>query len=163
MLLVGRQERHPACKKLWGAGVVICPERGADQHIALLMPCYWLSLASVKSRLVLPFWYRLTWVVPDKGPLNACVCVWGGALQQIHTYIQIYTAPKIVRTNLRRWMVYCHKISDTDQLKCMLRIIAAKRTWNIYENQNSQVGEVFWNNRSSECNDECVPVSTTSC
>ena len=36
--------------------------------------CHSLSLASVKSRLV-PFWYRLTWVVPDKGPLNVCVCV----------------------------------------------------------------------------------------
>ena len=35
--------------------------------------CHPLSLASVKSRLVLPFWYRLTWVVPDKGPLNVCV------------------------------------------------------------------------------------------
>ena len=34
-----------------------------------------LSLASVKSRLVLPFWYRLTRVVPEKGPLNVCVCV----------------------------------------------------------------------------------------
>ena len=34
-----------------------------------------LSLASVKSRLVLPFWYWLTWVVPEKGPLNGCVCV----------------------------------------------------------------------------------------
>ena len=33
-----------------------------------------LSLSSVKSRLVLLFWYRLTWVVPDKGPLNLCVC-----------------------------------------------------------------------------------------
>ena len=33
-------------------------------------------LASVKSRLVLPFWYRLTRVVPDKEPLNGCVvCV----------------------------------------------------------------------------------------
>jgi len=31
--------------------------------------------ASVKSRLVLPFWYRLTRVVPDKGPLNGCECV----------------------------------------------------------------------------------------
>ena len=38
--------------------------------------CHSLSLAPVKSRLVLPFWYRLTWVVPDKGPLNGCVCVW---------------------------------------------------------------------------------------
>ena len=37
--------------------------------------CHSLSLASVKSRLVLPFWYRPTWVVPDKGPLKGCVCV----------------------------------------------------------------------------------------
>ena len=37
--------------------------------------CHSLSLASVKSRLVLPFWYRLTWVVPDKGLLNRRVCV----------------------------------------------------------------------------------------
>jgi len=44
-LLVGRQEGHPACKKLsggwWGTGIVICLER-------------------------IPFWYRLTWVVPEK-------------------------------------------------------------------------------------------------
>ena len=30
---------------------------------------------SVKSRLVLPFWYRLTRVVPEKWPLNRHVCV----------------------------------------------------------------------------------------
>ena len=36
--------------------------------------CHSLSLASVKSRLVSLFWYRLTRVVPDKGPLNGCVC-----------------------------------------------------------------------------------------
>jgi len=54
MLLVGRQEGHPACKKTerWGAGMVICLEQGADLHTAQLMP---LSLASVKYRLVLPF------------------------------------------------------------------------------------------------------------
>ena len=34
-----------------------------------------LSLASVKSKLVLPLWYWLTRVVPDKGPLNGWVCV----------------------------------------------------------------------------------------
>ena len=56
--------------------MVICLERGADLHMAqLMMPCHSLSLASVKSRLVLPFWYWLTGVVPDKGPLNRCVCV----------------------------------------------------------------------------------------
>jgi len=32
--------------------------------------CHSLTLASVKSRLVLPFWYQLTWVV-----LEVCVCV----------------------------------------------------------------------------------------
>jgi len=53
--------------------------------------CHSLSPAFVKSRLVLPFWYRvyhrvyalisemhwylLTRVVPDRGPLNGCVCV----------------------------------------------------------------------------------------
>jgi len=39
-LLVGRQEGHLACKKTewWGAGVVIGLERGADLHMAQLMP-----------------------------------------------------------------------------------------------------------------------------
>ena len=59
-LLVGWQEGHPACKKTerWGAGVVICLERGADLHMAQLIwcHCHSLSLASVKSRLVLSFW-----------------------------------------------------------------------------------------------------------
>ena len=51
--------------------MVVCLERGADLHMAQLMP---LSLASVKSRLVLPFLYRLTRVVLEKGLLNGCVC-----------------------------------------------------------------------------------------
>jgi len=38
-LLVGQQEGHPVCKKqMWAAGVVICLERGADLHMAQLMP-----------------------------------------------------------------------------------------------------------------------------
>jgi len=39
-LLVGRQEGHPVGKKTewWGAGMVICLERGADLHMAQLMP-----------------------------------------------------------------------------------------------------------------------------
>jgi len=39
-LLVGWQEGHSACKKTewWGSGVVICQERGADLHMAQLMP-----------------------------------------------------------------------------------------------------------------------------
>jgi len=41
MLLVGRHEGHPACKKLSGgrgAGMVICLQRDADLHRAQLMP-----------------------------------------------------------------------------------------------------------------------------
>jgi len=40
MLLVGWQEGHLACKKTewWGAGMVICLQRGADLHMAQLMP-----------------------------------------------------------------------------------------------------------------------------
>ena len=56
--------------------MVICLERGADLHMAQLMPSPdSLSLVSVKSRLVLTVWYQLTRVVPDKGLLNLCVCV----------------------------------------------------------------------------------------
>ena len=37
--------------------------------------CHSVSVSLVKSRLVLPFWYQLTRVVLEKGPLNGCVCV----------------------------------------------------------------------------------------
>jgi len=98
--LGGRKGIRPVKTEWWGAGMVICLKLGADLHMAQLMPlpltvscftirydmrCYFnvrskadisqlnLPHASVKSRLVLPFWYRLTWVVPEKGPLNVCV------------------------------------------------------------------------------------------
>jgi len=76
-LLVERQEGHPACKKLewWGAGMVICLEHSADLHTAKLMPLPLTISCFSKSRLVLPFLYWLTRVVPDKGLLNGCVCV----------------------------------------------------------------------------------------
>ena len=55
--------------------MVICLERGADLLMAQRFHCHSRSLASVKSRLDFPFWYQFTKVVPDKGPLNGCVCV----------------------------------------------------------------------------------------
>ena len=70
-LLVGRQEGHP---EWWGAGVVVCLERGADLHMAQLMP---LPLTvSCFSKIQIGF----TFLVPahmgsnGKGPLNECVC-----------------------------------------------------------------------------------------
>ena len=44
--------------------MVICLGRGADLHMAQMMPLPLIVSCSSKSRLVLPFWYRLTWVVP---------------------------------------------------------------------------------------------------
>jgi len=73
-LLVGQQEGHPACKK-WVVGCWCGSLSGTRCIWPSWCHCHSLSLASVKSRLVLPFWYWLTWVVPEKGPLNGYVCV----------------------------------------------------------------------------------------
>jgi len=82
-LLVGRQEGHPACKKLewWGAGVVICLERDADLHMAQLMPL--LLTVSCFSKIQIGF----TFLVPahpsspgQRAVKRVCVyvCVCGG-------------------------------------------------------------------------------------
>jgi len=66
-LLVGRQEGHPVCKKteLWGAGMVICLERGGDLHMAQLMP---LTLTvSCFSKIQIGFTFLV--------PADVCVCV----------------------------------------------------------------------------------------
>ena len=53
--------------------MVICLERGADLHMAQLMPQPLTVSCFSKIQIYLNFWYRLTQVVPDKGPLNGCV------------------------------------------------------------------------------------------
>ena len=68
-LLVGQQEGYPACKKLSGEVLAWLPVWSEVQTYIWPSWCHShsLSLASVKSRLVLPFWFQLTWVVPEKG------------------------------------------------------------------------------------------------
>jgi len=74
MLLVRCHEGHPAGKKLTGggAGMVVCLERGADLHMAQLMPL----TVSCFSKVQIGF----TFLVPahpgshtKKGPLNVCM------------------------------------------------------------------------------------------
>jgi len=71
-LLVGWQEENPACKTLSGEMLAwLCLGRGADLHMAQLMPLSLTISCSHKlillsTFLVLAFWYWLTWVVPDK-------------------------------------------------------------------------------------------------
>ena len=73
--LGGRKGIRPVKKLSAGVlAVVICLERGAHLHMAQLMPLPLTVSCSSKIQIGLPFWYRLTWVVPDKGPLNGCVC-----------------------------------------------------------------------------------------
>ena len=75
-LLVGWQEGHPACKN-WVVGCWCGYQSWARCRLAYgpadALPLTVSCLS--KFRLVLPFLYRLTWVVPDKRPLNGCMCV----------------------------------------------------------------------------------------
>jgi len=66
--------------------------------------CHSLSLASVRSRLVLLFWYWLTQVVPDKGPLNVCVCP--------SCYIYIFYSPKLV---VSTHVIYKNKVKKENK------------------------------------------------
>jgi len=67
--LGGRKGIRPVKTEWLGARVVICLGRGADLHMAQLMPLPLTVSCSTKIQ-ILPFWYPLTWVVPDKGPLS---------------------------------------------------------------------------------------------
>jgi len=69
--------------------------------------CHSLSLASVKSRLVLPFWDQPTWVVPDKGPINGCVCVCVAEFEC--RWFQIVVVDKVIPT--MAWLNAQHKVS----------------------------------------------------
>ena len=70
-------EGHPACKKqrVWVLALLSVWSEVQTCIWPSWCHCHSLSLASVKSRLVLPFWYRITLVVTEKGPLNWCVCL----------------------------------------------------------------------------------------
>ena len=59
----------------WGAGVVICLERGADLHMAQWIPLPLTVSCFSKIQIGFTFLVPLTRVVPDKGPLNRCVSV----------------------------------------------------------------------------------------
>jgi len=83
MLLVGRQEGHPACKKLewWDVGMVICLDWGADLHMAQLMP---LPLTvSCFSEIQIGFTFLIPAHLgsPGKGLLNGCCCCYGMCLE----------------------------------------------------------------------------------
>jgi len=77
-LLVWRQEGHTACKKLSG-GMPAWLSVWSEVQTCIwpsCCHCHSLSLASFsKIQIGFTFLVQLTQVVPDKGPLNGCVCV----------------------------------------------------------------------------------------
>jgi len=77
-LLVGRQEGHPACKKLNGgvAGVVVCLEQGADLHMAQLMPLPLTVSCFSKIQIGFTFLVQADLGSPGKRAVKrVCVCV----------------------------------------------------------------------------------------
>jgi len=75
-LLVGWQKWHAACKKTewWGAGVVVCLERGAEVHMAQLMPLQLTVSCFNKSQIGFTFLEPAHPDGPRQRPLSGCVC-----------------------------------------------------------------------------------------
>ena len=59
----------------WGAGMVICLERGADLHTAQLMPLPLTVSCFSKIQIGFTFLVPASLGSPGKGLLNGCVCV----------------------------------------------------------------------------------------
>ena len=83
----GRQEGHPACKKTewWGAGVVICLERGADLHMVQLMPLPLTVSCYSKIQIGFTFLVPAHPGSPRKGPLNGCCCCQSNTAEGVAT------------------------------------------------------------------------------
>jgi len=100
--LGGRKGIRPVKTEWWGASVV---RVRADLHTAQLMPLPLTVTCFSKIQTALPFWYRLTWVVLEKGPLNGCVCKckklischWLLSKYTLLPYFYFLLAPKIMR------------------------------------------------------------------
>jgi len=111
-MLVGHQEKHPACKKLsdevsvwlfvWSEVQIVCLWFSwCHSH-----PQTPSSVASFKSRLVLPFSYWVTQVVLEKRPLGVdyimnCVC------SSPPAHCEVSRIPGMCQKLFARWQQRC--------------------------------------------------------
>ena len=105
--VVGRQEGHPACKKLSG-GVLAWLSVWSEVQTCIWPSwchCHSMCLASIKSRLLSPFWYRLTRAFPEKGLLNGCVCVVISCFMTVN--IPLASADRFLRYSVEIRQVRC--------------------------------------------------------
>ena len=73
--------------------MVICLERGADLHMAKLMPLPLTVSCFSKIQIGFTFLYQLTRVIPEKGPLNRGVYV---CVVHRHQLVNMYTNHTVV-------------------------------------------------------------------
>jgi len=149
-LLVGRQDGHPACKKL-SSGVLVWLSVWSEVQTCIWpnwCHCHSLSLASVKSRLVLPFWYRLTRVVQEKGTLNG-VCVYMYRYTVIcwlwlHR-LGLYTANSIIKRSAFVLSVYTVYVTwlFTTYVHCNMLIMTSP-AWTIHCKQKKLNVLLLW-------------------
>ena len=68
--------------------------------------CHSLPHASVKSRLVLRFWYQFTRIVPDKWPLNGCVCVysWSSLMEIVLHGIEFCKLRRLINQSINLYL-----------------------------------------------------------
>ena len=126
-LLVGRQEGHPACKKLewWGAGVIICLEWDADLHVAQVMPLPLTVSCFSKIQIGFTFLVLAHSGSPGKGAVKRvcvcvclCLCVWVRvcmcvyvcvtfkesfdiSLSIVHCSVTIFSCNKMLNTKIK--------------------------------------------------------------
>jgi len=87
--LGGRKGIWPVKTEWWGAGVLICLERGADLHMAQLMPLP-LTISCLSKIRIGSIFLVLTYLgSPGKGPLNVCVCLFMCCINMIDTQLRL--------------------------------------------------------------------------
>jgi len=92
--LGSRKGIRPVKTEWWGAGVVICLERGADLHMDQLIP---LPLTvSCFSKIQIGFTFL------ERGPLMGCVCACVAYLHT-HTHTHTFNGPFSETTQLSRY------------------------------------------------------------
>jgi len=120
MVLVGWQEGHLACKKTewWGTGMVICLERGADLHMALLVLLP-LTVSCI-SKIQIGF----TFLVPahpgspgQRAIKRVCVCVFFFAVVCCDTRLHLLVSRE-KDDIISVWMkIICQLLAQSDPLK----------------------------------------------
>ena len=116
MLLVGRQEGHPACKKTewWGAGMVICLEWGADLHLAQLMPLPLIVSCFSKIQIGFTFLVPAHLGSPGKRAVKwVCVCVCVSTLEALKRASCGLSSVALETTGCDMWQLECQACNVT--------------------------------------------------